>query len=268
VRRAYESGTPALGVGAGNATVIVDETADIPAAAKKIASSKCFDNATSCSSENVVVVVRSVLDEFVTALHENGGRLLNEPDSNSVKAALFENGHLNRHMIAKDINVFLDVAKVNVKDADSARFVLLPGDEIGEQAPESGEKLSLALTLYVVDNFKEATNKVAQVLAYQGAGHSVGLHSQDDSRAVLLGTQLPTCRVIVNQAHCFATGGSFDNGLPFSLSMGCGSWGGNSIDDNLHYRHFLNITKVVRPIPTREPALEDVFEQYWQEAGR
>ena len=268
VRRAYESGTPALGVGAGNATVIVDETADIPAAAKKIASSKCFDNATSCSSENVVVVVRSVLDEFVKALHENGGRLLNDTDSNSVKTALFKNGHLNRHMIAKDINVFLDVAKVNVKDADTARFVLLPGDEVGEQAPESGEKLSLALTLYVVDDFNAATNKVAQVLAFQGAGHSVGLHSHDDSRAVLLGTQLPTCRVIVNQAHCFATGGSFDNGLPFSLSMGCGSWGGNSIDDNLHYRHFLNITKVVRPIPTREPAVEEVFEQYWQQAGR
>ena len=268
VRRAYESGTPALGVGAGNATVIVDETADIAVAAKKIASSKCFDNATSCSSENVVVVVRSVLDELVTALHENGGRLLNVADSDAVKAALFANGNLNRHMIAKDINVFLDVAKLNVKDADTARFVILPGDDIGAQAPESGEKLSLALTLYVADDFDAATQTVSRILAFQGAGHSVGLHSQDDSRAMSLGMQLPTCRVIVNQAHCFATGGSFENGLPFSLSMGCGSWGGNSIDDNLHYRHFLNITRVVRPIPTRQPDVEDVFEAYWQQAGR
>ena len=120
----------------------------------------------------------------------------------------------------------------------------------------------------MADDFDAATQTVSRILAFQGAGHSVGLHSQDDSRAMSLGMQLPTCRVIVNQAHCFATGGSFENGLPFSLSMGCGSWGGNSIDDNLHYRHFLNITRVVRPIPTRQPDVEDVFEAYWQQAGR
>jgi len=102
------------------------------------------------------------------------------------------------------------------------------------------------------------------VLAFQGAGHSVGLHSSDDRRAHALATRLPTCRVIVNQAHCFATGGAFDNGLPFSLSMGCGSWGGNSIDSNLNYRHFMNITRIVRPIEPIEPALEDVFGEYWQ----
>jgi len=108
----------------------------------------------------------------------------------------------------------------------------------------------------------------ARVLSYQGAGHSVGLHSANDDRARTLAMHLPTCRVIVNQAHCFATGGAFDNGMPFSLSMGCGSWGGNSIDDNLNYQHFLNITKVVRPIPANEPSLESVFNEYWSEAGR
>ena len=83
-----------------------------------------------------------------------------------------------------------------------------------------------------------------------------------------LGHKIPTCRVIVNQAHCFATGGAFNNGMPFSLSMGCGSWGGNSIDDNLHWKHFLNITKVIREIPPREPSLDDIFGDYWQEAGK
>ncbi|MFK7860489.1 MAG: aldehyde dehydrogenase family protein [Granulosicoccus sp.] len=268
VRRAYESGTPAIGVGAGNATVIVDETADLAEAARKIASSKTFDNATSCSSENVIIVHRAVLDEFLVALHEQGGRLLGADDTNAVKAALFEGGHLNRHMIAKDITTFLDVAGISVTDAQTARFVVLTSDEVGQHARESGEKLSLALTLYVADDFDAAMARAAQVLTYQGAGHSVGLHSKDDSRAVLLGTELPTCRVIVNQAHCFATGGSFDNGLPFSLSMGCGSWGGNSIDNNLHYRHFMNVTRIVRPIASREPTLEDTFEDYWQQAGK
>lgn len=268
VRRAYESGTPAIGVGAGNATVIVDETADLDQAARKIAASKTFDNATSCSSENVVVVVRSVADAFLSALNEHGGRLLQGQAADTVKAALFDNGHLNRHMIAKDINVFLDVADVSVADQQNARFVVLQADDVGAHVPESGEKLSLALTLYIVDDFDAAVDQVNKVLQFQGAGHSVGLHSSDDSRARRLGTHLPTCRVIVNQAHCFATGGSFDNGLPFSLSMGCGSWGGNSIDSNLNYRHFMNITKVVRPIAVHEPALDEVFSDYWARVGQ
>jgi sulfoacetaldehyde dehydrogenase len=105
-------------------------------------------------------------------------------------------------------------------------------------------------------------------MEYQGAGHSIGLHTSYDSRAVELGHQMPTCRVIVNQAHCFATGGSFDNAMPFSLSMGCGSWGGNSIDDNFNHKHLMNITKVVRAIAPDEPALESIFDEYWAKAGK
>jgi len=129
VRRAYESGTPAIGVGAGNATVIVDETADLDEAARKIAASKTFDNATSCSSENVVVVVESVKDKFFEALHRQGGRLLDDADAGRVKSKLFENGHLNRYMIAKDLDVFLEVANVTVTEPDSARFVVIQAKE-------------------------------------------------------------------------------------------------------------------------------------------
>jgi len=202
------------------------------------------------------------------ALEAHGGRLLNKEDANCVKTALFEGGHLNRHMIAKDIDTFLEVAGISVKEPATAKFVVIASDAVGEQARESGEKLSLALTLYVADDFDAAMQRAAQVMSYQGAGHSVGVHTGIDGRAVELGRTLPTCRVIVNQAHCFATGGSFDNGLPFSLSMGCGSWGGNSIDSNLHYRHFMNITRVVRPISSREPSLDEIFSSYWAQAGK
>nr|MBX2882468.1 sulfoacetaldehyde dehydrogenase [Granulosicoccus sp.] len=173
-----------------------------------------------------------------------------------------------RHMIAKDIDRFLDVAELDINDADSARFVLLPASGIGDDYPESGEKLSLSLAVYRAGDFAEAIDITNDILSHQGAGHSVGIHTSDDYRAVHLGQTLPTCRVIVNQAHCFATGGSFDNGLPFSLSMGCGSWGGNSIDGNLNYHHFLNTTRIVRPIATDEPELDDIFSSYWQDAGR
>ena len=105
-------------------------------------------------------------------------------------------------------------------------------------------------------------------MEFQGAGHSVGLHSSIDSRAIELGLELPTCRVIVNQAHSFATGGSFDNAMPFSLSMGCGSWGGNSIDENFNHKHLMNITKVIRTIPANEPDVEMIFNEYWSKAGK
>lgn len=268
VRRAYSSGTPAVGVGAGNATVIVDETADLIAAADKIAASKTFDNATSCSSENVLITVDATHDAFIKALHAAGGRLLDDENSAKLKSALFQNGNLNRHMIAKDIDVVIDFAELTIPDREGAKFLVLPAGGIGSAFPESGEKLSLVLSLYRANDFEDAKRLAREIMAHQGAGHSIGLHSKDDSRAVQMGHDLPTCRVIVNQAHCFATGGSFDNGMPFSLSMGCGSWGGNSIDDNVNYKHFMNVTKIIRTIPVREPSVEDIFADYWSASGQ
>lgn len=268
VHRAYSSGTPAIGVGAGNVTVIIDETADLADAAKKITASKTFDNATSCSSENVLVVVDEIREAFLAELHKAGGRLLDSGNAQKLKNALFQAGGLNRHIIARDIDQVIDVADIKVEEADTARFLLIEGNGIGKDYPESGEKLSLVTTVYHARDFEDAKRIATQVLHHQGAGHSVGIHTADDSRAVSLGKDIPTCRVIVNQAHCFATGGSFDNGMPFSLSMGCGTWGGNSIDDNFNHKHLMNITRVVRTIPVNEPKVEDIFSDYWESAGK
>jgi len=268
VRRAYSSGTPAIGVGAGNVTVIVDETADLVAAAKKITASKCFDNATSCSSENVLIVVDKVRDAFMAELHGAGGRLLDAQNTATLKSVLFQNGHLNSHIIARDIDKVIDVAGVEIDDAETAKFLLIEESGIGPDFPESGEKLSLVTTVYYAKDFGDAKAIATRVLTHQGAGHSIGIHTSDDAHAIMLGKELPTCRVIVNQAHCFATGGSFDNGMPFSLSMGCGTWGGNSIDDNFNHKHLMNITKVVRTIPVNEPSLDEIFGSYWKEAGK
>ena len=268
VRRAYTCGTPAIGVGAGNVTVIVDETADLAAAAAKIAASKTFDNATSCSSENAVVVVDAVYEDFVAALAREGGALVSEADSADLVARLWPDGHLNRAVIAQDAPRMIEALGLLGKVPQATRFVAVETRGIGPEHPLSGEKLSLVLALYRATDFTDATRIVARILSHQGAGHSIGLHSTDDARARHLGATLPTCRVIVNQAHCFATGGAFNNGMPFSLSMGCGSWGGNSIDDNLNWRHFLQTTKIVREIPPREPTLDEIFGEYWQVAGR
>ena len=264
VHRAQTAGTPAVAVGAGNVTVIVDETADVAAAAEKIRASKCFDNATSCSSENAVVVVDAAYDSFIAAMSRAGGALVD--DEASVVQKLWPGGHLNRSVIAQDADKM--IAALDLDVPEGTEYIAVPTAGIGPEYPLSGEKLSRVLALYRAPDFDAAVEVARNIQTYQGAGHSVGLHSADDSRARVLATAIPTSRVIVNQAHTFATGGSFTNGMPFSLSMGCGTWGGNSVNENVNYRHFLQSTKIIREIPSREPDLEEIFGSYWSTAGK
>ena len=263
VRAGYSSGTPALGVGQGNVVTILDETADVTDAAEKIAKSKTFDNATSCSSENSVIVVRSKYKEALVALEQAGGLILDEIETQRVVNLHWQNGRMNTALLAKDINVIIDKTKLAHRSDKNTRFLILPTQEAGPDAIISGEKMSQFLTLYLAEDFDHALKLAIKIQNYQGAGHSLGLHSKNDERAHQMAMSAKTCRVIVNQAHCFATGGFFNNGLPFSLSMGCGSWGGNSIDENLNWEHFINKVKIVRVIEEDKPNLEDLFGEYW-----
>lgn len=138
---------------------------------------------------------------------------------------------------------------------------------VGKDHPFSGEKLSPVLTVYAARTFNDAVATVRRIYGYMGAGHSVSLHSQDDEQALYLAQNLPVARVILNQAHCFATGGNFNNGLPFSLSMGCGTWGGNNFSDNLNYRYYMNVTRVSRTIPENRPSVEDMLGDYFRRYG-
>ena len=263
VRAGYSSGTPALGVGQGNVVTILDETADLNDAAKKIVKSKTFDNATSCSSENSVIAVRSIYEEALVALKSAGGLVLDEDETKRVINLHWQNGKMNTALLAQNIEVILDKTGLAHRADENTRFLILPTTKVGPSAVISGEKMSQFLSLYMAEDFDDAVNLAIKIQDYQGAGHSLGLHSKNDERAHQLAMLAKTCRVIVNQAHCFATGGFFNNGLPFSLSMGCGSWGGNSIDGNLNWEHFINEVKVVREIEENKPDLEDVFAEYW-----
>lgn len=267
VKSAYASGTPAIGVGMGNVAVIIDEGIDLDVAAAKIAASKTFDNATSCSSENAVIALDSVYDEMLVALQKAGGYLLNEAQVQSLEALYWQDGKMNRHMMAQDIEKVL--AALSITDAgEDVRFLIAPTDKSTKADKISGEKMALFFALYRAPNFPAAACLVQEIQTGQGAGHSVGIHTNDDEKAHYLALHLPTCRVIVNQAHCFATGGSFDNGLPFSLSMGCGSWGGNGIDENFNWTHLVNQTRIARPIPPSEPSVDDIFGAYFKATGQ
>ena len=268
VRAGYSSGTPAIGVGAGNVVTIVDETANTTEAAAKIAASKTFDNATSCSSENAVIAVDAVYDELVAALAEEGGFCLDEKQVSNLESIHWHGGRLTNRLLAKDIDVVLSETQLDEVAPEGTRFLLAPQTVINGDHPMTGEKMARFLALYRASDFDEAMQKAIAIQSIQGAGHSLGLHSSDDSRARRLAMEARTCRVIVNQAHCFATGGVFNNGLPFSLSMGCGSWGGNSIDGNLNWEHFVNKVVVARTIEERRPSLDDIFADYWEKFGQ
>jgi sulfoacetaldehyde dehydrogenase len=267
VRRAYSSGTPAIGVGAGNVAVIIDETADLAAAAQKICASKTFDNATSCSSENAVVIVDAVFEEAIAALEAAGGYRLNPQQIARVQGELWKAGKLNRNLIAKDMPVLADAFGLP-PEAAAARFLLAEETGIGRAHPLSGEKLALVLTVYRAKDFQGAKDTVRRILDHQGRGHSTGLHTTDLDRARELALELPVARVLVNFAHTFGNGGGFDSGLEFTLTMGCGSWQKNSISENLNYRHFLNITHLVVPIPEDKPSEEELFGPHWARYGR
>jgi sulfoacetaldehyde dehydrogenase len=267
VRRAYSSGTPAIGVGAGNVPVIIDETADLDVAADKIMRSKIFDNATSCSSENSVILIDKIYDAAIAALGRAGGYLATGEARQRVLDTLWRDGHLNRHIIAKDMPVLAEAFGLG-GDAASTKFLMVEETGIGDDYPLSGEKLSLVLTVYRARDFAHAKQLVHDILAHEGMGHSCGIHTALPERARALAEDLDVVRVLVNQPHTFGNGGSFDNGLPFTLSMGCGTWAGNSITENLNYRNFINITHLVTTIAEDKPAEEALFGPYWEKFGK
>jgi sulfoacetaldehyde dehydrogenase len=267
VRRAYRSGTPAIGVGAGNVPVIIDETADLEAAAAKICASKTFDNATSCSTENAVVIVDAVYERAIAALERAGAYLVDAAQKQRVQCELWKNGKLNRHLIARDMDVLSRAFDLPAAAA-RAKFLLVEESGVGKEFPLSGEKLALVLSVYRASDFDDAARIVRRILDYQGRGHSIGLHTTRLDRAHALAEQLPVVRVLVNFAHTFGNGGGFDSGLEFTLTMGCGSWQKNSISENLNYRHFLNITHLVVPITEDKPSEEELFGPHWARYGR
>jgi sulfoacetaldehyde dehydrogenase len=268
VRAAYTSGTPAFGVGAGNVASIMDLSADLAEAALAVASSKTFDNATSCSSENSVVILDGIYDKALAELTRVGGVLLDPEEKRRLQQAMWPGGKLSPAVTAQSAPKIAALAGLTRELLSGARFLMVEETGIGPDHPYSGEKLSPVLTVYRARDFDHACEIVAGIFGYQGAGHSVGIHTTDDEHIMRLGLELPVSRVIVNQAHCFATGGSFDNGLPFSLSMGCGTWGRNSFSDNLNYKHYLNITRVVRKIPPRMPTEQEIFGEYLTKYGQ
>jgi len=267
VHKAYSSGTPALGVGAGNVAVIVDSSADLEDAANKIVASKTFDNSTSCSSENSLVVLDDVYDAAISALTKAGAYRCTSSEIEHIQSELWKDGKLNRKLIASDANVFAEKLGFS-EQAQDCRLFLTEQSQFDAASPFADEKLSLVLTVYRARDFEHAQKLVNDIMDVQGRGHSCGIHTANQDNARRLAEEMDVVRVLVNQAHTFGNGGSFNNALNFTLSMGCGTWGGNSFSENLNYRHFINITHLVTEVAEDKPSEDELFGAYLAKHGQ
>jgi sulfoacetaldehyde dehydrogenase len=269
VRAGQTSGTPNACVGAGNVVSVVDSTAEIEEAARKIRTSKTFDYGTSCSNDNSVVIETPVYGEVVEALKREGGYFCDDEERGLLEEALWPGGgKRSSETLCKAPSVIAEVAGLENPDAREASFFMVEGKGVGEEDPFSGEKLSVVLTVYKAADFDEALDLTGRILDYVGRGHSCGLHTTSEANVERIGLEMDVCRLLINQIQVFGNGGSFDNGLGFTLSMGGGSWAGNNIDENLSYRHFLNITRVSRTIPEVVPTEDELLGSYWSRYGR
>jgi sulfoacetaldehyde dehydrogenase len=268
VRAGQTSGTPNACVSAGNVVSVVDASAQIKEAARKIRTSKIFDYGTSCSNDNSVVIEASVYDVMVEALKEEGGYFCDDEERELLEEAMWPGGKRSPKTLAKAPSVIAEAAGLEDPAAREASFFMVEGKGVGDEDPFSGEKLSVVLAVYKVEDFDQALDLTKRILNYVGRGHSCGLHTTDESHVERIGMEMDVCRLLINQVQVVGNGGSFDNGLNFTLSMGGGSWAGNQIDENLSYKHFLNITRVSKPIPAVVPTQEELLGSYWSRYGR
>ena len=267
VKVAYSSGKPAYGVGAGNATVIVDESADIDETAVNIFKGKTFDNATSCSAENNIIIHESIFDALMDGLKKQGGYLVTGEDRARLKAAMWPDGsHLSGKIVAKSVKVIAGEAGIQVPEGTT--FLMVLGEHIGPEDMFSAEKLSPVLTIWKYGDFGKAVQMVIDITAFSGYGHSCGIHSTNEAHIMELATKAKVSRMMVRQPQSYGNSGDWVNGMDFTLTLGCGTWGGNITTENVIWKHFLNVTWVAYPIPPVIPDPEVLFAPHFTKYGK
>ena len=259
VHAAYSSGTPALGVGVGNAVITVDDTANLDEAAEKIRISKTLDLAASCSSDNSVILFDVIYDEMLAKLQAQGGHIIEGEDKQKLQNVIWVDGHLNANIVAQPAEKIAGMAGFGLPEGKT--FLIVPETGAGEDYPFSGEKLSVTMTLYRAKDIDEAIALTNAIQAYQGQGHSCGIYSYNDDNIMKLAMATKTSRVMVNQPQAPSNSGNLWNGMRQTFSLGCGSWGGNATNNNITWADLINVTWVSRNLPTPKelPSDEELF---------
>jgi len=261
VKAAYSSGTPAYGVGAGNSTMVIDETADVAHAARNTRASKTSDFGSGCSSDGNLIVESSIHDALLECLVAEGAHVADARETELLRAALWD-GQGRRTADTIAISAQAIAARAGFDIAPDRRFFVVPQVDIGRHNAFSSEKLSVVVSMFRYSGFDEALRMVEAIYEVGGKGHSCGIYSFDDEHIDRLARTAPVSRIMVRQPQSKANAGAFDNGMPMTSSLGCGTWGGNITSENIHLKHYMNVTWVSRPIAEDRPSEEELFGEF------
>lgn len=263
VKSAYSSGTPAFGVGAGNSTMIIDETANVTEAAYNSMVSKTSDFGSGCSADGNLIIHANIYDEMVNKLIKFGGYLATEDEKEKLKHVMWdENGRRTPHTVAIAPQKLAEIAGFTIPN--DRKFIMVKGDGIGKEFPFSSEKLTTLMALYKYEGeFENALNMMRSIYDVGGKGHSCGIYSYNDEHIHRLALAAPVSRIMVRQPQSKANAGAFNNGMPMTSSLGCGTWGGNIVSENINLKHYLNITWVSEIIPEDRPSDEELFGDFY-----
>ena len=262
VRAAYSSGRPAYGVGAGNSTMIIDETANVEEAARNTRLSKTSDFGSGCSADGNLIIEASIFERLLEQLQAEGGYLANDEEKAALRHAMWDaEGHRTSDTVAIAPQQLAKKAGFTIP-ADR-KFIIVYGDGIGKEHPFSGEKLTTLLAVYKYQGFDQALDMMRAVYEVGGKGHSCGIYSFNDEHIRQLALAAPVSRIMVRQPQSKANAGAFNNGMPMTSSLGCGTWGGNSVSENVHLKHYMNTTWVSVPIKEDRPSDEELFGLFY-----
>jgi sulfoacetaldehyde dehydrogenase len=265
VKAAYGSGKPAFGVGAGNATMVIDETANVQEAARNTRISKTNDNGSGCSADGNLLVDSRIYDSFLAQLQKEGGYLVNEDEKERLRSVYWDaEGRRTADTIARDAAVV--AKKAGIALPEGRTFFIVPERLIGKTHPFSTEKLGVVLGIFKYHGFDVALDMVRQIFETGGKGHSCGIYSFDDDHVHRLALVAPVSRIMVRQVQSSSNAGTFTNGMPMTSSMGCGVWGGNITNENISLKHYMNVTWVSRPIAEDRPSEQELFGEFYNSA--
>ena len=262
VKAAYGSGKPAYGVGAGNASMVIDDTADIVEAARNTVISKTNDHGSGCSADGNLIVDAGIYDALLSELQRQGGYLVAGEDKDKLARAYWdEAGRRTADTIARSAAAV--AAKAGIALPPDKTFLLVEETHIGKAHPYSTEKLGVVLTVFKYHGFDDALAKVRQIFETGGRGHSCGIYSFNDEHIHRLASMAPVSRIMVRQVQSSSNAGTFTNGMPMTSSMGCGVWGGNITNENISLKHYMNVTWVSRPIAEDKPSEAELFGEFY-----
>lgn len=259
VQAAYSSGRPALGVGAGNVQCIIDEGYDYKEAVPKIITGRAYDYGIICSGEQSVICPEAEFENILEEFEKNGGYVVRDPEELAgLREALFQDGKPNRHSVGQSPEAVAELSGIRIPKG--TKVIVAVAEGTGPSDLLGGEKMAPVLAAYSYKNLQEGVQIARENLEKDGKGHSVSFHSDSEAHIEYVGTQLCVSRFVINQVSASSAGGSYFNGLAPTNTLGCGSWGHNSISENLDYKHLMNVSRIARYMPDNHVPTE---EELW-----